>query len=317
MARGGKGSKVGALGFTFLALILTGLTAVLLAKIMGGTKYAGEAVQEVVVAVSDIPAATRITEDHLAIAKWPVSSVPETAFKSIDELLGSGGNVAVSQIHKGEAILRPRLASAAKGTGMASLVPKSQRAMSVAVDKWVADSRLVYPGAWVDVMTTIKNPMERRTNTKLVLQRVRVLAVNGIIDPAGMNQEKKKGGMSSSNNKAIVTLLVEPHEAEVLTLAAREGKLDLILRNAADLEQFETFGVTPTDLLGLANQNDIEAAEAELAAGRTAAKANRRRRRPRRRLVETHKNTDKGPDRAGGNSLNSRSRTKTIDLGAN
>ena len=261
-----RASRFGALGFTALALILTIVTALLLAQMMGGSQYAGEPVKPVVVAIKNVPASERITEDHLKVVQWPESSVPEGAFAAVDEVLGSDPRVPVSTIFAGEPILKARLASATQGTGMASMVVKGYRGFPVPVDPWVATARLVYPGAMVDVLTTINQQAENRTYTKLVLQRVPVLAVDGAMDSAEMAQlqEKNKGGETA--RKAVVTLLVTPDQGELLALATREGQVDLVLRNTQDEGIVETLGIDAYVLLGQPSPEDIleaEAAEAE------------------------------------------------------
>jgi pilus assembly protein CpaB len=49
----------------------------------------------------------------------------------------------------------------------------------------------------------------------------------------------------------VVTLLVTPEQAERLTLASTEGKIQLALRNPLDAETPETPGVRPGILLGM------------------------------------------------------------------
>jgi pilus assembly protein CpaB len=49
---------------------------------------------------------------------------------------------------------------------------------------------------------------------------------------------------------SVVTLLVDPEQAERLTLAASEGKIQLALRNPLDQATPATPGVRPAALLG-------------------------------------------------------------------
>jgi pilus assembly protein CpaB len=49
----------------------------------------------------------------------------------------------------------------------------------------------------------------------------------------------------------VVTLLVNPDEAERLTLASSEGKIQLALRNPLDTATISTHGVRPAALLGM------------------------------------------------------------------
>jgi pilus assembly protein CpaB len=259
---GARASRLGALGFTAVALVMTLLTAFLLARVMGDSKYANEPMREVVVAAKDIPASEVITEDHLKIVQWPVSSVPEGAFtrERMRDILGPQSRVPVSTILAGEVVLEARLASPKAGTGMASLVPPTMRAFPIPVDPWVAQARLVYPGAVVDVLATLRNAMDRKPSTKLVLQKVPVLAVDGAVDAASAaanDQRKNSGGV---DKKAVVTLLVTPEQAESLALSSREGTVDLMLRNAGDDGIVETLGITPSELLGIPDEAEMEQA---------------------------------------------------------
>ncbi len=306
-----RASRFGAVGFTIGALVLTFATIALGVNWLSNSQYASEQVAPVVVAKKAIQASERITDEHLSIAMFPVSSIPEGHFKSKDEFLGPNPRVAVSAILPGEPILSPRLASAQIGTGMASLVPKDFRAFPLPVDKWVSTAQLVYPGAMVDVLTTVKNTMgmgRQGSTTKLVLQQVRVLAVDGAVDIVMLAaaREKKKG----DSDKTIVTLLVTPEESEVLALASREGKIDLVLRNAQDQGVAETFGVAPYELLGVANPEEVEAAREQLeeesrARRATASAARIRRPAP---ASDNSQSPDLAPSYNGG--------TKTINLGA-
>ena len=311
-----KASRLGALGFTLVALVLSIITAVLLSKMIGGTRYANEELASVVVAKTDIPASKRLNDDMLKVVQWPKSSIPDGAFSALDELLGIKARVPVGKIYKGEPILKQRLSAAGQGTGMASLVPANYRGFPVPVDRWIADARLVYPGANVDVMTTINNKVDRRTYTKLVLQRVPVLAVDGKVDVDQMVDDGKK--KKNRVGKSVVTLLVTPEQGEVLALASREGKVDLLLRNTRDEGVVETLGIDPLDLLGQADPEDVEEAEAALAAAKAAALAaenepvKRRRRRPRRRL-----RTKRGERKSKSESGSGSGGTKVINLGGN
>lgn len=320
MARtaGARASRFGALGFTFLALVLTVLTAFLLAHFIGSSKYANEPLTEVVVAAADIPASERIKEEHLRVVKWPQSTIPEGAFSSVDEVLGPKPSVPTNKILKGEPILKRRLADAKLGTGMASLVPLQLRAFPVPIDNWIAEARLVYPGAVVDVLTTISTPGDRRVSTKLVLQAIKVLAVNGSVDPSDAiesdeNASSRRGGIS----KAVVTLLVNPEQAEALALASREGKIDVMLRNAGDKGIVETMGIDPPELLGEVDPDELEEALADQQKVESAVAKNKKRRRSRsrRRYAPAENNPEFGPgDRRPASSGSGR--TKTINLGA-
>ena len=83
--------------------------------------------------------------------------------------------------------------------------------------------------------------------SKVILTNVQVLA-------AGTKIERGTG-----NDKPIavtvVTLLVDPEQAERLTLASTEGKIQLALRNPLDKTTPVTRGVKPASLLGAAGDD--------------------------------------------------------------
>jgi pilus assembly protein CpaB len=61
-----------------------------------------------------------------------------------------------------------------------------------------------------------------------------------------IEQEQK----NKPNQVTVVTLLVNPDEAEKLTLASTEGKIQLALRNPLDKTAPMTFGIKPAALIG-------------------------------------------------------------------
>jgi pilus assembly protein CpaB len=78
--------------------------------------------------------------------------------------------------------------------------------------------------------------------TKVVLSNVEVLAAG-----TRLEQDSKD---AKPIQVTVVTLLVTPEDAERLTLASTEGKIQLALRNPLDLESPETPGIRPGILLG-------------------------------------------------------------------
>ena len=78
--------------------------------------------------------------------------------------------------------------------------------------------------------------------SKVILTNVQVLAAGTKID----RETDKNKPMPVS----VVTLLVNPEEAERLTLASTEGKIQLALRNPLDKTIPATRGVRPSALFG-------------------------------------------------------------------
>jgi len=114
--------------------------------------------------------------------------------------------------------------------------------MTVKVDDVVGVSGFIMPGSFVDVVAII-TPVGAASGpiSKIVLQNIKVLASGAKID-SPENQRQP------SDVKAV-TLQVTPDQAEMLVLAANEGKLQLVMRNYSDQEDTQTKGANKATLL--------------------------------------------------------------------
>jgi len=85
----------------------------------------------------------------------------------------------------------------------------------------------VIPGTMVDVLVTGQVPGSTQNNniTRTILENVPVLA-------AGQKVEQDREGKPQT--VPVVTLLVNPQDADKLTMASTEGKIQLALRNTVD-----------------------------------------------------------------------------------
>src|SRR5260370_16827077 len=138
-----------------------------------------------------------------------------------------------------------KLASKDVGGGLPPAIAPGMRAVSVKVNEVICVAGYVLPGTRVDVVATISPTLQPQDSTsKVILTNVQVLA-------AGTKIER-----DLKENKPIavtvVTLLVDPNDAEKLTLAATEGKIQLALRNPLDKDAPATLGVRPAVLVGMA-----------------------------------------------------------------
>src|SRR5688500_5694275 len=196
----------------------------------------------VIVAAAALDVGAELRADDLRTIEWPASAVPEGAFSNTKELIGRG---VVLPITPNEPILASKLASTEAGAGLPPAIPEGFRALSVRVNEVIGVAGYVLPGTHVDVVATV-SPTDSRpdTTSKVILTNVKVLA-------AGTKIER-----DIENDKpvavSVVTLLVDPLEAERLTLASTEGKIQLALRNPLDKTKPETPGIRPAALLGQA-----------------------------------------------------------------
>ena len=113
------------------------------------------------------------------------------------------------------------------------------RAVSVRVNEVVSVAGFVGPGTRVDILLTGTPNGSSESQTTTVLQNVAVIA-------SGQRLERNASG--DAQNTPVITLLVSPDDAERLTLASAEGRIQLALRNPLDTRQD---GVAPANARGL------------------------------------------------------------------
>jgi pilus assembly protein CpaB len=208
-----------------LALALGGLVSVAVYKNLLGRGPAPEPGVEVVVAANDIQVGARIEEHDIRLIRYPASALPAGTPTRRSQVLGRG---VILPISKGEFILPNKLAPENAGAGLPALIPPGMRAVSVRVNEVVSVANFVGPGTRVDVLLTGTPNGTSDSQTTTVLQNVAVIA-------AGHNLERNANGEAQS--VPVITFLTSPEDAERLTLASTEGKIQLVLRNPLDTHQ--------------------------------------------------------------------------------
>lgn len=209
-----------------LALAVGFLTSVSVYKNLQGKNGSSDPGVEVMVAANDLQVGSRVEEHDVRIIRIPGADLPPGAPRKRSDVIGHG---VIMPISKGEFILPNHLAPENAGAGLPSLIPPGMRAVSVRVNDVASVSGFVTPGTRVDVLVTASaGTGDQQTTT--VLQNVQVLA-------SGHTLERSSTG--EAQNTAVVTLLVTPEDAQRLTLATKEGSIQLTLRNPIDTKQDE------------------------------------------------------------------------------
>lgn len=206
-----------------LALALGAVVALIVfKKLQGGASANTEPGIDVIVAADDIQVGARIGEHDIRTVKYPASALPAGFYSKRSQVLGLG---VILPITKGEFILPSKLAPENAGAGLPSLIPRGMRAVSVRVNEVVSVAGFVGPGTRVDVLLTGTPSGSGESQTTTVLQNVAVIA-------SGHTLERSASG--EPQNTPVITLLASPEDAERLTLASAEGKIQLSLRNPLD-----------------------------------------------------------------------------------
>src|SRR5438876_3048748 len=196
----------------------------------------------VVVAASALDIGAELRREDLRIIEWPAHALPAQVINDPKDAIGRG---LIMPVIQNEPILPMKLASKEAGAGLPPAIPPGLRAVSVRVNEVIGVAGYVLPGTHVDVVATV-SPTEKQNDmtSKVILTNVLVLAAGTKIDR--MTDKDKPMPVT------VVTLLVAPEEAERLTLASSEGKIQLALRNPLDRDTPVTRGIKPAALLGSA-----------------------------------------------------------------
>ncbi|MGI6225732.1 MAG: Flp pilus assembly protein CpaB [Peptococcales bacterium] len=188
---------------------------------------------EIVVANQDILANTQISASMISMKKIPFQYTHALEITDKSEVIG---NILTVPINLGESILKNQvIAPGDQKEGLAYLVPKGKRALTIPVDEVSGISGLIKPGDRVDVIGTVAigedNP---KTYTLMVLQDIEVLATGKLMD-------KNSAETNTQVETKTITLAVTLSEAKPLMMASQRGVIRLMLRSPVD----DSTGYTP------------------------------------------------------------------------
>jgi pilus assembly protein CpaB len=232
-------------------LLLIGIVAVAIA---GGVSWklftmakrsmlsASAAQTKVVVASHDLNVGQLLAAEDLTMVALPEAHLPKGAFNDITVVTGRG---VILPMSANEVVLANKIASKGEGAGLLPKIKPGMRAVSVKVNDVVSVAGFVGPGTRVDVIVTgtpsTKGVSENVTTTTTVLQNVEVLAAGKKIEPDSKGKPQ---------DVPVMTLLVSPEDAQLLTLASSEGRIQLSLRNPTDLQKASTVPVRDSAIYG-------------------------------------------------------------------
>jgi pilus assembly protein CpaB len=194
----------------------------------------------VVAAAKTLQVGALIKDEDLTATSW-IGAVPPGMATKKEALLGRG---VIAAIYQGEVIMETRLAAPGAGGGLAATIPPGMRACAVRVNDIVGVAGFAVAGMKVDVLISgtapgVQAAYGARVNT--LLQNIEVLS-------AGQNFQKDTEGKPVAVQ--VVNLLVTPEQAELLSLAASQAQIQLVLRNPLDTKQATPPGAAVGKLYG-------------------------------------------------------------------
>jgi pilus assembly protein CpaB len=203
--------------------------------LLNPTVVAGRAV----VAARDLPVGTIVTEQDVRLVEWPGNAVPAGLASARENVIGRG---VLATVRLNEPFLESKLAPRGLGGGLPTLIEDGMRALSIRVDDVMGVAGFVVPGTRVDILLTMQPTTGvADPTTKAILQNIQTLAAG---------QSIQVDAQGAPQQVPVVTLLVTPEQAETLTLAANQGRIQLTLRNALDTLEVQTLGVRSGALFG-------------------------------------------------------------------
>ena len=192
----------------------------------------------VVVSVEDLSWGTKLEREMLKTVPFLEESLPRGY---VSDPAALEGRVLTAAISANDPVTQNRIApDDVTVGGVSAVLPPGKRAVAVQGDKVIGISGFIRPGHVVDVLVTLRDPDTGNETTKLVLERIPVLATGTEI------KENEKGQPAPVD---VYTLQVTPGDAEKLTLASTRGMLRFALRNITDGDTIYTRGATISDTL--------------------------------------------------------------------
>ena len=248
-----------------IAFLIASACAFLVYRVIGNRQAAASSVvtTRVIAAAEDIKLGSIINTANLTTVEI-AGPLPKGALLKPENAIGRGG---ISDLYRGEPILESRLAAPGSGGGLAATIPNGMRACAVKVDDVVGVAGFVTPGMRVDVLISGTPPGTQAdtqgTVSRTLLQNIAVLS-------AGTDIQKDAEG--KPKQVQVVNLLVTPQQAESLSLAGNQVRIQLVLRNPMDTTIAEVPGTAMGNLFGGRNV----APEIPLRAGMSPRKAEKR-----------------------------------------
>lgn len=198
----------------------------------GGSEFDGLVVEQVetttiVIATVPLKFGDEITTDQLKEVEWPADLQPEGSFTSISEIIGKERRVTLRSIDTNEPVVKSKISGFGFRATLSQIIGEGKRAVTIRVNDVASVGGFVLPGDEVDVILSYQDGDKVLDSiSKIILQNVRVLAIDQIADEA---QEGAIVGKAA-------TLEVSPEEAQKIALSSKIGTLSLALRRISDLE---------------------------------------------------------------------------------
>jgi pilus assembly protein CpaB len=165
-----------------------------------------------------------LSAENTAVMQFPIY---QSAAKSYEDPKKLEKRVAQVEMFANDIITEEKLVEEGAIGGLTAVIETDKRAISVKVDSVIGVAGFVLPGTYVDVIATGQPANSEDLVSKVIVENVKVLTADKILerDPKGEAKDSK-----------VVTLLVDPDQANKIALASTDGRIQLALRNSQDVK---------------------------------------------------------------------------------
>jgi len=225
-----------------IAFLIASACAFLVYRVIGNRQAAASSVvtTRVIAAAEDIKLGSIINTANLTTVEI-AGPLPKGALLKPENAIGRG---VISDLYRGEPFGEPS-GCPGSGGGLAATIPNGMRACAVKVDDVVGVAGFVTPGMRVDVLISGTPPGTQADTQARCRER---FFQNIAVLSAGTDIQKDAEG--KPKQVQVVNLLVTPQQAESLSLAGNQVRIQLVLRNPMDTTIAEVPGTAMGNLLG-------------------------------------------------------------------
>jgi len=180
--------------------------------------------KKAVVAAKQMPLGTLITRDAVKLVDWPAQTPLQGGFSTLEEVVDRG---LITGVVENEPISETKLAPKEAGAGLSPAITKGMRAISIRVNEVIGVAGFVVPGSRVDIVVILKS-LVNEPFSRIVVENVTVLSAGTRYD-----QDEARANANAIRS-TVVTLMVNPLDADRVALAQSQGELMLTLRHPLD-----------------------------------------------------------------------------------
>ncbi len=244
----------------FVALffaVLTGIFTISYMRSIESRKLKGFEMETVVVAATDIPARSVITQDMVELSKVPKAFLQPGTFKSLEDVVGK---VSLVPIKAGTQIQSDLIVDMSQVRGLSALIPSGYRTVTINVNMLTGAAGLIIPGDVVDLYCVLEPELVneyvpglvRKPTVIVPFENLLVIAVGQKLPLPTTAATSKEGLMeqlSAPGGASTITFAVAPDTAEDLLLLQRIATLYVIPKPIGEKEYIPLKAVNTYDVL--------------------------------------------------------------------